>query len=219
MQSVFTQNPRFATLACFVSRFDLERPVNPSFFSLQRVTCYEIHCGSGKTLLINRDFESEAPVYHICYPVTLTSFLSETVRVSNMTNTFTLTCNQSADLSLHVAGGPLAHICLSLDGKETESQILFCPGYGMSEESPASLTVSETVSMVPEPGSSNILKFSYPASERQTDVVLLSDLTSYRALKVFLSPELTLKNATTKPAIFSVGFQAFLNNSLLHFSE
>lgn len=137
-----------------------------------------------------------------------------------MTNTFTLIRNESADLSLHVAGGPLAHICLSLDGKETESQILFCPGYGMPEEStPAAPVVSETVSMVPEPGSSNILKFSYPTSERQTEVVLLSDLTSHRTLKVFLSPELTLKNATTKPAIFSVRLQALLINSLVPFSE
>lgn len=199
---------------------DLKQKHDSSCFFLQRVTCYEIHCGSGKILLINRDFESEAPVYHICYPVTLTSFLSETVRVSNLSNTFTLTRNQSADLSLHVAGGPLAHICLSLDGKETESQILFCPGYGMPEEStPAAPAVSETVSMVPEPSSSNILKFSYPKSEKQTEVVLLSELTSYRTLKVFLSPELTFKNATTKPAIFSVRFQDLLNNSLLAVSE
>lgn len=161
----------------------------------------------GPILLINKDLESEALLYHICYPVKLTNLLSEDVKIVNRGSTHLLKYGDAADLSLEMQGGKLAEICLSVDGHDTLSLTLLCPGYGPPQESKYVIDQAnkKKVYMVPEPDHSDIITFINPISGKSMNCILRPTLSRYGTLSIHMSPELTLTNCTAKTLIFLVG--------------
>lgn len=177
-------------------------------FSLQML---EGSCSQGlPTLLLNKDSQSKAPAYHISYPVTLTNLLYETVKVvDNLGKVRLLQTEESADLSLSMAGGYLCQICISKNGIDSLLHTLLCPGYGHSHEPSTSALCARTCSndkeeyMVPQPGENAQITFKN-YSEKSISCILRSSLSNYQTLRLLLSPELTMQNGISKPVVFGV---------------
>jgi hypothetical protein len=162
----------------------------------------------GTTLLVNRDLGSKDPVYHICFPVTLTNLLSEKVKIDNYESIDILRRGQTVDLSLSMEGGLLAQVCLSIEDKDSSMTALLCPGYRVSEASaPDTKKEPEMGLMVPGPDQSDILIFDEPTSGVSVKAILSSTLSRYNTLNLSLSPELIFSNQTNKTAIFRVSIQ------------
>jgi len=135
----------------------------------------------------------------------LTNLLSATIKIQNVDSVTTLKPNEIVDLSLSMEGGLLGQISLILDDQDSLSKTLLCPGYGNSEEDMSGIQRrDEQVSVVPEPGQTEVLSFHDSSSGILLRAILRSTLSSYRTLRLQISPLVTLCNMLNIPAIFQV---------------